>query len=65
MLAEYGDPEWLDALAQQRLAMAWIRRKRFEAQLIAVEVGRLFASGEERERRVPAHELLAMAGIEL
>lgn len=47
---------------QQRLTLAWMRRKRFEAKLIANEVARLFVSDDNE--RVPAEQLLAEVGIE-
>lgn len=47
-----------------QLVGAWVRRKQFEARLIAVEVGRLFGGGG-KEARMQGHELLAMAGIDL
>jgi hypothetical protein len=64
MLAEYAGAEWADSQAQMQLAMAWMRRKRFEARLIAVEVGQLFAGGDDQQR-MAGHELLGMAGISL
>ena len=47
-----------------QLVGAWIRRKQFEARLIAVEVGKLFAGGKGEER-MQGHELLSMAGVDL
>jgi hypothetical protein len=64
LLAEYGGAEWADDMAQGQIVTAYIRRKRFEARLIAVEVGRLFAGGGDKER-MGGHELLAMAGVDL
>lgn len=51
-----------DAIAQARLLAAWVRRKRFEARLVALEVGKLFASEPENEY-VSEAEILARAGI--
>jgi hypothetical protein len=65
MLAEYGGPEWADEIAQLQLTAAWVRRKKFEAKLIANEVGALFAGGSQGSGKVPGHELLSMAGISL
>jgi len=53
-------------MAHGQLVTAYIRRKRFEARLIAVEVGRLFAGSQGADKgRMPAHELLAMAGVDM
>jgi hypothetical protein len=66
LLAEHGGAEWADQAAQMQLTGAYIRRKRFEARLIAVEVGRLFAGSQGADKgRMPAHELLAMAGVDM
>lgn len=51
-----------DAQTQARLLGAYVRRKRFEARLIAVEVGRLFA-GEKEPERVSESEFWGMMGI--
>ena len=65
-MAEYGGAEWADDMAHGQLVTAYIRRKRFEARLIAVEVGRLFAGSQGADKgRMPAHELLSMAGVDL
>lgn len=47
------------------LTTSYWRRKRQEARLIAVEVGKLFASAEPGKGRMQGHELLAMAGVNL
>lgn len=52
-----------DATMQSRLVAAWVRRKQFEARLIALEVGKLFGGGEKPQPRVSEDELLAMMGI--
>ena len=65
MLAEYGGLEWADEQAQLQLMTSWVRRKRFEARLLAVEVGQLFAGSGPAGGKVPGHELLSMAGISL
>jgi hypothetical protein len=65
-LAEYGGAEWADDMAHGQLVTAYIRRKRFEARLIANEVGRLFAGAQQGDKgRVPGYELLSMAGVDL
>lgn len=47
------------------LLLAYVRRKQFEARLIAAEVGRLFTRDDsQRMQRVPADELLKMMGVE-
>lgn len=48
-----------------QLVGAWVRRKKFEARLIANEVGRLFAGAQDDEQHMAGHELLTMAGINL
>lgn len=65
MLAEYGGAEWADDVAQLQLTAAWVRRKKFEARLIANEVGALFSGASGGERKMAGHELLGMAGISL
>jgi hypothetical protein len=47
-----------------RLLAAWVRRKRFEARLVALEVGKLF-SGAADQDRVSEGEMWAMMGIEV
>ena len=64
MLAEYGGAAWADDQAATQLLAAWLRRKQFEARLIAVEVGKLFA-GDTASGRVSGAELLSMAGVTL
>jgi hypothetical protein len=51
-------------MAQVRLVQSYVRRKRFEARLIALEVGQLFATAGS-EKKVSGSELLTMAGITL
>jgi hypothetical protein len=47
------------------LLLAWTRRKRFEARLIAMEIGQLFTrSDSQKLQRVPPDELLKMMGVE-
>jgi hypothetical protein len=65
MLAEYGGAEWADDIAQMQLVAAWVRRKRFEAKLVAVEVGNLLAAATSGSKKVSGPELLSMAGISL
>ena len=58
----------LDIIGQQRIAAAWIRRKRLEARLIALEVGQLLAAGVSWETnigRIPGHQMLWQLGIEV
>lgn len=64
MLAEYGGLEWADEQAQLQLMTSYVRRKKFEARLLAVEVGQLFA-GSGQSGKMAGHELLSMAGISL
>lgn len=50
-LAEWGLARYEVSTEElEGLTLAWMRRKRFEARLIALEVGRLFASDGTRER---------------
>jgi hypothetical protein len=42
--------------------MAYVRRKRFEARMIAAEVGKLFG-GEQQQERVSSDEMLRMMGV--
>lgn len=52
-------------MATGDLLLAYVRRKRFEARLIAGEIGRLFTRDDsQRLQRVPADELLKMMGVE-
>ena len=61
ILAEYGAAAWVDEVATGELVLAYVRRKRFEARLIASEVGRLFSKQEEAE--VHPSQMLAMFGV--
>lgn len=45
------------------LVLAYVRRKRFEARLVAAEVGKLFASGDKRNERISSDEMLRMMGV--
>mgnify|MGYP003429097088 CR=1 FL=1 len=65
MLCEYGGAEWADEQARGQLTVHWLRRKRFEARLIASEVGKLFGGENAGNERVSGAELLGMAGITL
>jgi hypothetical protein len=56
---------WADQAAQMQLVGAWVRRKRFEARLVAVEVSKLFAGAPDGEEHMAGHELLSMAGVNL
>ena len=47
------------------LTTSYWRRKRFEARLVANEVGRLFGGAPGGSERMQGHELLAMAGVNL
>jgi hypothetical protein len=64
MQAEYGGARWADEQAQMQLAMSWMRRKQFEARVIAAEVNKLLVGGDDQQR-MAGHELLGMAGISL
>jgi hypothetical protein len=47
------------------LVTAYVRRKRFEAKLIAIEFAQLFSVDDvQRMQRVPSGELLKMMGVE-
>lgn len=48
-----------------QLVGAWVRRKKFEARLIANAVGQLFAGAPEGEGQMQGYELLSMAGVNL
>jgi hypothetical protein len=65
LLAEYGGAAWADQAAQMQLVGAWVRRKQFEARLIANAVGQLFAGAQNGGEHMPGHELLSMAGVDL
>lgn len=64
--AEYGGAAWVDEVAAGELLTAYVRRKRFEARLIAAEVGRLFGGKEKQQQqeRVSSDDLLRMMGVE-
>ncbi|MBK8772654.1 MAG: hypothetical protein IPM06_19815 [Rhizobiales bacterium] len=51
-----------DALTQTRLLGAWVRRKRFEARLVALEVAKMF-SGTADPERVSEEQMWAEMGI--
>jgi hypothetical protein len=52
-------------MAAADLLLAYVRRKRFEAKLIAIEFAQLFTVDDvKRMQRVPADELLKMMGVE-
>lgn len=66
MLAVYAGAAWADDQAEAQLLAAWVRRKQFEARLIAIEVGRLFSGvGDTGSERVSADQLLNLAGVNL
>ena len=65
MLSVYRGALWADEQAQAQLLMSYVRRKRFEARLIAVEVGKLFSGEQGGDERVSGAELLSMAGVSL
>ena len=52
MLAEYGllASEYTQHEVAE-LTMAWVRRQRFAARLIAIEVGQLFGGGKKGSQR--------------
>jgi hypothetical protein len=62
-IAEWGDPDWMDEAAAAELAMAYVRRKRVEARLIAVEVGRLLGGGAGEKGKQASMAQLASWGI--
>mgnify|MGYP000936525742 CR=1 FL=1 len=51
-----------NAITQMRLSAAWMRRKQFEAKLLAVEVAKLFF-GESEPERIPEDDMLRILGI--
>lgn len=52
-------------MAAADLLMAYARRKRFEAKLIAIEIAQLFTGDDvQKMQRVPADDLLKMMGVE-
>lgn len=60
-LAEWGLRHWEIAQDElERLTLAWVRRKRFEAMLVAGEVGRLFAGGRARSDERTPDEMWAL-----
>jgi hypothetical protein len=46
--AVYGDAAWLDDIAKAELLYAYLRRKRFEARMLASEIGQLFAAPKKQ-----------------
>lgn len=50
-------------MATGELVLAYVRRKRFEARLIAAEVGRLFGGKEKQQERISSDEMLHMMGV--
>ena len=66
ILALYPQFADADAMTQTRLIGAWFRRKRLEARLIAIEVGKLFgpstSSGADYEM-VDEAAALAAVGV--
>lgn len=44
----------------EHLALAYVRRKRFEAQLIAAEIGALWGGGGKRRESMTAEEAWAL-----
>ena len=63
MLSEYGGAAWIDEMAAADLLLAYVRRKRFEARLIAAEVGRLFGGKDKQKDRISADDMLDLMGI--
>jgi len=60
-LAEWGLwPGEYTAEELTALVGSYGRRKRFEARLLAVELGRLLGGGNGRDERVPASEMWKM-----
>ena len=51
-------------MAAGDLLISYVRRKRFEARLIAAEVGRLFGGKETNADRVSSDDLLRMMGVD-
>lgn len=47
------------------LLQSYLRRKKFEAKLLAVEVGKLFSGGGQQGQRVSPDQMLGELGIVL
>ena len=62
-LAVWGDPDWMDEAAAAELALSYVRRKRIEARLIAVEVGRLLGGTDGQKPKQASMAQLASWGI--
>jgi len=62
----HGWPEWLDGAGRLQLTAAWVRRKQFEARLIAYEVARIFAPAPPpaKSREAAWNDLLSVARVE-
>lgn len=67
MFATYPSEAWGDEVAQTQLALSYVRRKRFEARLVATEVVSLLAGGSRRgggnTREVKAVAMAARFGV--
>jgi len=62
MAAFYPAARWADETARMQLLMAYIRRTRAEARILAVEVARtLFASKQEEE--ISSDAMLGLMGV--
>jgi hypothetical protein len=60
----------VDQVLLGQLARSWIRRKRFEARLQAIEIGRMLFGGKGQQsagaaKEIPADEFLRLYGAEL
>jgi len=53
----------LDEVDRLALLAAYVRRKRFEARLLAAEVGRMWWGGQE-PREISTAEMLGLLGAE-
>lgn len=62
MAAVYPRAGWVDETARVQLLAAYIRRKRAESRLLAIEVARvLFPAKAERE--IPIDDMLGHLGV--
>lgn len=64
-ISEWGDPAWADEVDRLRLLGSWVRRKRFEARLAAVEQALLYRGGQQGrgQEQVSPTEMLGLFGV--
>lgn len=56
---------WADAIAASRLMAAYVRRKRFEAEIMLSAWGGAMGNSHAGANRVSTAEMLAMVGVSL